>query len=164
MIEEWPGMDLIIVPVGGGGLIAGAAIVAHEAVDDVAVWGAEAAASPVFTSALAAGHPVTVDVAPTLADGLAGNMDPASQTFGIVRDLVERVVTVDETQIADAMRNLILQDRIVAEGAGAVGVAALGGLSLANRRVGIILSGRNVDARALERVLGASPSSSAPPA
>ena len=99
---------------------------------------------------------MTVEVGPTLADGLAGNMEPDSQTFGIVRDLVDRVVTVDEAALATAMRDLILRDRLVAEGAGAAGVAALlaAGLDLTGRRVGVILSGRNVDAKTISGQTG----------
>ena len=117
--------------------------------------GAEAEASPVFTAALAKGRPITVPVSETLADGLAGNMEPDSQTFGFVRDLVDRVVTVPESQIAAAMRELVVRDRLVAEGAAATAVGALvqGGLDLAGRRVGVILTGRNVDHHVLQRVI-----------
>ena len=108
-----------------------------------------------FTSALAAGKPVLVDVTDTLADGLAGNMDLDSATFSLVRDLVDRVVAVDEASLATAMRELILRERLVTEGAGAIAVAALlgGRVDVRGRRVGIILSGRNVDANVIERVL-----------
>ena len=151
MLDERPDLDTFVVPLGGGGLLSGTAIVARAVLKDALIVGAEAAASPVFTGALAAGRPVTVEVGPTLADGLAGNMEPDSQTFGIVRDLVDRVVTVDEAALATAMRDLILRDRLVAEGAGAAGVAALlaAGLDLTGRRVGVILSGRNVDAKTI---------------
>ena len=153
MFDERPDLDTLIVPLGGGGLLSGTAIVARALARDALIVGAEAGASPVFTSALAAGRPVTVDVKPTLADGLAGNMEPDSQTFPLVRDLVDRVVTVDEMALATAMRDLILRDRLVAEGAGAAGVAALPRLDLAGRRVGIILSGRNVDAKTTSGVV-----------
>jgi len=154
MLAERPAIDTLIVPLGGGGLISGAAIVARARLNDALVIGVEAAASPVFTGALAAGRPVTVPVSKTLADGLAGNMEPDSQTFDIVRDMVDRVFQVQEPAIAEAMRELEAQG-VVAEGAGAVGVAALlnGGVALANgrgdfpdlrdRRVAIIVSGRN---------------------
>ena len=147
MIEDEPGLDTLVVPLGGGGLLSGTAIVARALVKKAVVIGAEAEASPVFTAALAAGRPVTVPVNATLADGLAGNMEPDSQTFGIVRDLVDRVVRVPEPLIARAMRELALHERLIAEGAGATAVGALlaGGLSLAGRRVGVILTGRNVD-------------------
>ena len=98
-----------------------------------------------FTAALAAGRPVTVIVHETLADGLAGNMEPDSQTFGIVRDLVDRVVQVSEPAIAQAMRDLESQEGLIAEGAAATAIAAiaLAGLDLRGRTIGIILSGRN---------------------
>ena len=94
MLEDQPSLDTFVVPVGGGGLLSGTAIVARARVPDALVVGAEAEASPVFTGALAAGRPVTVPVTHTVADGLAGNMEPDSQTFAIVRDLVDRVVPV----------------------------------------------------------------------
>jgi threonine dehydratase len=148
-------LDALVVPVGGGGLLAGSALVARAlGRTDLVIVGTEAAASPVYTSALAAGRPVTVEVGDTLADGLAGNMDVDSLTFPMVQELVNQVVKVDETSIAHAMRSLILKDRLVAEGAAATAVAALGQLDLAGRNVGIILSGRNVDAHVIERVIG----------
>jgi threonine dehydratase len=163
MLIDQPALDTILVPVGGGGLVAGAALAARTTAPKAVVIGVEAAASPVFTSALAAGHPVTVDVHPTLADGLAGNMDPASRTFGLVRDFVGRVVAVDEDAIGAAMRELLYLERVVVEGAGATALAALIGdnrnaaldLDLAGRHVGVILSGRNVDRAVLDRVLSA---------
>ena len=144
MIADRPAVNTFVVPLGGGGLVSGSAIVARARLDGAEVIGVEAAASPVFTEALRAGHPITVGVTKTLADGLAGNMEPDSQTFGLVRDLVDRVVQVREPAIAQAMRDLEERDGIVAEGAGAVGIAALvDGLELRGRTVGIIVSGRN---------------------
>jgi threonine dehydratase len=156
MFDERPDLDTLVVPEGGGGLQAGSAIVARAQPQAEAVIGTEAAASPVFTSALAAGRPVMVDVRSTLADGLAGNMDQDSLTVPIVRDLVSRIVAVDEHAIAGAMRDLILGDRLVAEGAAATAIAALPRLGLGGRRVGVILSGRNVDAAVIQRVIAAS--------
>jgi threonine dehydratase len=155
MIAERPELDTFIVPLGGGGLLAGTAIAARANGSTPVVIGVEAAASPVFTTALAAGRQVNVEVRETLADGLAGNMEPDSRTLPIVRDLVTRVVKLDEPVIARAMRELMLRERLVAEGAGAIGVAALlaGGLDVAGRHVGVILSGRNVDERVIRRVL-----------
>jgi len=147
MIADRPDLDTFVVPLGGGGLLSGVAIVARARVKAPLVVGAEAEASPVFTAALAAGRPVTVDVKPTLADGLAGNMEPESQTFALVRDLVDRVETVGERAIETAMRNLISRDRLIAEGAAATAVGALlqGGLDVRGRHVGVVLSGRNTD-------------------
>jgi threonine dehydratase len=155
MFDERPELDTLIVPLGGGGLLSGTAIVARARAARSLIVGTEAAASPVFTGALAAGRPVTVEVHDTLADGLAGNMDADSMTFGVVRDLVDRVIAVPEPDIAAAMRDLILKERLVAEGAAATAVAALlgGGLDLSSRHIGVILSGRNVDAHVIARVL-----------
>ena len=151
MVADEPHLDTFIVPLGGGGLLSGTAIVARARLEGALVIGAEAEASPVFTAALAAGRPVPVVVHDTLADGLAGNMEPDSQTFGIVRDLVDRVVTVPEAAIAQALQDLATNDRLLAEGAAATAVGAIGvlreaGLDLRGRRIGIILSGRNRDA------------------
>ena len=142
MLSDKPDLQAIVAPVGGGGLLAGTAIVATganpgAARERVLIMGAEAEASPVFTAALAAGRIVTVDVKPTLADGLAGNMESQSQTFAIVRDLADRVVLVAESSIQVAMRGLFAHKRLIVEGASATAVGALlqGGLDLAGRRV-----------------------------
>jgi threonine dehydratase len=155
MIEAQPSLDTFIAPVGGGGLLSGIAIVARALVPGALVIGAEAEASPVYTAALAAGHPVTVQVGPTLADGLAGNMDPDSFTFAIVRDLVDRISLIAEPRIEEAMRELILRERLVAEGAAAVAVGAAidAGTDLRGRRVGVVLSGRNVDAQVILQIM-----------
>jgi threonine dehydratase len=148
MLEDQPSLDTFVVPLGGGGLLSGTAIVARARVPGALIVGAEAEASPVFTGALAAGKPITVPVAPTVADGLAGNMEPDSQTFAIVRDLVDRVVLVPEPAIVSAMRDVATRERLIAEGAACTAVAAAlsCGLPLTGRRVGILLTGRNVDA------------------
>jgi threonine dehydratase len=155
MLDERPEIDTLIAPIGGGGLLSGTAIVARARVRSGLVIGTEAAASPAFTAALAAGRPVTIEVHDTLADGLAGNMEQDTQTFAIVRDLVDRVIQIDEPAIAQAMRDLILKERLVAEGASATAIAAISGgaLDLRGRHVGVILSGRNVDAHVIARVL-----------
>jgi threonine dehydratase len=146
MLNERPEIDFLIVPLGGGGLLSGTAIWARAHRPGITIMGAEADASPVFTAALAAGRPVTVDVHPTVADGLAGNMEPDSQTFPLVRDLVDRVVRVPEAAIVAAMATLSVNEGIVAEGASSTTVGALlsGELAATGRCVGIILSGSNV--------------------
>lgn len=156
MFEDAPDLDLVIVPLGGGGLLSGTAIVARAQNRHVEVIGAEAEASPVFTAGLASGEVVTVEVGHTLADGLAGNMEPDSQTFGLVRDLADRVMLVAESSIELAMRDLIRRERLIVEGAGATGVGALlqSGQTFAGRKIGVLLSGRNVDADVIKRVLG----------
>jgi threonine dehydratase len=157
MFDERADLDALVIPVGGGGLLAGSSVVARaRRSTDVLIVGTEAAASPVYTSALAAGRPVTVEVRATLADGLAGNMDADNLAFPIIQDLVDRVVKVDEASIARAMRRLILDDRLVAEGAAATAIAALDQLDLEGRRVGIVLSGRNVDGHVIQKIISGS--------
>lgn len=155
MLEDKADLDAIVVPLGGGGLLAGTALVAQEHVRRVRVIGAEAEASPVFTAALAAGEITPVEVHPTLADGLAGNMEPGSRTFDLVRDLVDVVALVAESSIETAMRSLVWRERLIAEGAGATAVGALlqGGLGLEGARIGVMVTGRNVDEAVLRRVL-----------
>ena len=155
ILEDWPAVDTIVAPVGGGGLIAGIAAAARAlAGTRVEVVGVECAASPAFHEALAAGRIVEVEVHPTLADGLAGNMDPESMTFDLVRRNVDRMVLAPERSIADAIRVLFQEERVIAEGAGATAVAALiGGLPLAGRHVAVVVSGSNIDAGVLSKVL-----------
>ena len=155
MLADCPTLDTIVVPLGGGGLLTGTAIVARSRMHSAWVIGAEAEASPVFTTSLAAGRITTVDVKPTLADGLAGNLEPGSRTFGLVADLTDRLLLVAEDSIELAMRDLVRRERIVAEGASATAVGGLlqGGIDLKGRTVGVILTGRNVDADVLTRVV-----------
>ena len=121
IVEDWPEVDAIVVAIGGGGLISGIAIAAPSA----AIVGVEAEASSPFTAGLAAGRIVEIDVQPTLADGLAGNLDPDTPTFGIVQAMVERVVLVSEDALRAAIRGVVRHERLVVEGAGSAGVAAL---------------------------------------
>ncbi|MSO49429.1 MAG: pyridoxal-phosphate dependent enzyme [Acidobacteria bacterium] len=155
MLEDEPSLTVLVVPLGGGGLLAGAALVARSHRSEVRVIGAEAERSPVFTAALATGKITTVKVEPTLADGLAGNLEPASQTFDLVRDLVDAVALVAESSLETAMRGLVYRERLVSEGAGAAAVAALlqGGLDMGSGPVGVMLTGRNVDEAVLRRIL-----------
>jgi threonine dehydratase len=155
MFEDVPELDTVITPLGGGGLLSGTAIIARSRDRDTLVIGAEAEASPMFTSSLAAGRVTAVTVRHSLADGLTGNMESDSQTFDIVRRLVDRVVLVSESSFQQAMRGLIQREELVAEGAGAAGVAAIlqGAVDVRGRRVGVVLSGRNVDADVIARVL-----------
>ena len=137
--------DVIVVPVGGGGLIGGIALAAQSSARPPIVFGVEAAASPAFTTALARGRIVPIDVRPTLADGLAGNAEAGSITFALIRDLTGGVVTVSEDEIAAAMDGLLEREEQRAEGAGAVATAAVmaGRLDLAGKRVVVIVSGGN---------------------
>ena len=127
IIDEWPDVDLIVVPVGGGGLISGIALAATGISKRVRVAGVEVEASCPFTRGMAAGRIVEIDVQPTLADGLSGNLDPDTLTFEIVRRLVPEIALVSEPQVRGAIADLMKYEDLTTEGAGAVGVAALTG-------------------------------------
>jgi threonine dehydratase len=155
ILDDLPRVDSIVVPVGGGGLISGIAISVH-AVRAVTVIGVEAEASSPFSRSLAAGRIVPITVKPTLADGLAGNLDPATVTFDIVRRLVGRMTIVPEEDIRAAMRGIAIEERLVAEGAAAAAVAALLGghvKPVKTQTTAIVLSGANVDAAKLRAII-----------
>lgn len=153
VLEDLARCDVVLVAVGGGGLVSGIAIAAGAHGAGPVVHGVEAVASPVFSTALAHGALTPVRVSSTLADGLAGNAEPGSVTFEIVRDLGVAVTSVDESAIEAAMRGLREHEGEIAEGAGAVTVAALlsggaGGArlpALRGKRVVAVVSGGNVD-------------------
>jgi threonine dehydratase len=154
ILEDWPDVDVIVAPVGGGGLVSGIAIAARALAGRCEVVGVECSASPAFHGALEAGRIIEVEVRPTLADGLAGNMDPESITFDFVRRFVDRMALAPEAAIADAVRGLFEEERVAAEGAGATAVASLlGGLGVAGRKVAVVVSGANIDAALLAKVL-----------
>ena len=156
ILEDWPDVDVIVVPIGGGGLASGIAIAAHARSPAVEVAGVEVSASNPFTQGIAAGRILTIDVQPTLADGLAGNLDPDTVTFDIVRRHVARIALVDEPQLARAVTSIVDREQVIAEGAGAVGVAALqaGILDVRGRRVAVVVSGGNIDQERLSALGG----------
>lgn len=142
----------VVVPVGGGGLAAGIGLVAAPA--GARVVGVVAEASPAMRAALAAGEAVPVPVRETLADGLAGNIEPGSVTVGLCSRLLDDLVAVSEDELAEAMRFLARAEGLVVEGSGAAAVAALraGRVEVEGTAVAIV-SGRNVTLESLVSVL-----------
>jgi len=155
IVEDWPDVDTLLAPVGGGGLISGIAITVRALKRQARVIGVEAAASAAFTAARRAGRLVTIEVSPTIADGLGGNIEPGSMTWPIVRDLVNDVETVSEQELADGIAGLMAQERLIAEGAGIAAVAALasGRIAVQGRRVALVVSGANIDPERLKEAL-----------
>jgi threonine dehydratase len=155
ILADWPDVEVIVVPIGGGGLISGIALAVRGLSAAVQVAGVEVAASCPFTRSLAAGRIVAIDVGPTLADGLAGNLDPDTVTFGIVRREVGAIAVVGEDMLRRAIAGIVSRERLVAEGAGAVGVAAVldGTLDVRGKRVAIVLSGGNIDQETLSGIV-----------
>jgi threonine dehydratase len=155
ILEQTPDVEAIVVPVGGGGLIAGIGIAVKAKAPGVLLIGVEPERAACFTAARTQGSPTSVDLSPTLADGLAvGRLGDAP--YQIVEEVVDRVVTVDEASIALAILRLIELEKSVVEGAGAAPLAAfLGGRldELRGKKVVLVLAGGNIDSSALGRVI-----------
>lgn len=155
ILEQTPDLDAVVVPVGGGGLLAGVGTVMKALKPSVRVVGVEPDHAACFVAALAAGSPVTVPLAPTLADGLAVAL-LGTRPFEMLQEVVDDVVTVDEASIALAILRLIELEKSVVEGAGATPLAAFlaGKLEgLRGRRVVLALCGGNIDLTMLDRVI-----------
>ena len=152
--EQIDGPLTIVAPVGGGGLVAGLSLAAAH-YNDVRIVGVEAEASRAVSAAVAAGHTVPVDVGATLADGLAGNLEPGSITPTIIAEHTHALTHVTEAEIEHSMRFLAAEHGLLVEGSGAVGVAALlaGKVESAGRTVALI-TGRNIALPVAVRVLG----------
>ncbi len=147
LIEDWPELDTVVVPLSGGGLIAGIAIAVKAANPTARVIGVTMERGAAMIESLQAGKPVPVTELATLADALGGGIGLENKlTFEIVRDLVDETLTVSEAEIADAMRHLFFAEQQVVEGAGAVGIAALqsGRLQSLGGKVAVVISGRSV--------------------
>ena len=154
IFEDLPRTRTVVAPAGGGGLISGIGVGAHGLDPSVAIYGVQSEASPALHAALQHGSVVTVLVADSLADGLSGNIQKDSITFGLMQKHVREVVLVSEKAIAEAMRWLLVNERVVAEGSAAVGVAALLKQQLqADGPVVLVLTGRNVAAPVLQTAL-----------
>jgi len=146
LIEDGGELDLLLVPVGGGGLIAGAATAATALCPGCRVVGVEPEAGDDTARSLAAGERVVVPVGRTIADGQQIDT-PGARTFAVMRERVDAVVTVSDAEIVDAMRFAFERLKLVLEPSGASALAALlsGGLVARGQRTGVILSGGNVD-------------------
>jgi threonine dehydratase len=155
VLDQVPDASALVVPVGGGGLLAGVSLAAAGMKRPVQVIGVEPATMPSLTAALAAGQPVDVPARSTLADGLAvSRVGPRS--FALLRNRVTRVVTVSEHHIALAVLRLLELEKSVVEGAGAAGLAAFleGKLpELVGQKVVLLLTGGNIDPAVLPRII-----------
>jgi len=155
MLEDDPAIDTMVVPIGGGGLISGVATVAKAVNPGCEVIGVELDVSDAFQQSIRAGRLVEIVAGPSLADGLGGNPDPETITFAYIQKLVDRIVTVSEADLAAAVVGLATEEHLIAEGAGAAATASLVGarIDLRDRRVGVIVSGGNIDRAKLAALL-----------
>jgi len=152
LVEDLPALDVVVVPVGGGGLISGVALALAALSPDTQVFGVETSASTPFAAGLAAGHIVAIDVGSSIADGLTGNLDPETVTFELVRRFVRGMRVVQEHEIVGALAGVVTKEHLVCEGAAAVGVAALttGSIDVRGKRAAVILTGANIDPERLK--------------
>jgi len=146
LIDEVGPLDLLLVCVGGGGLISGCAVAAHARVPGIEVVGVEPEAGNDVQRSLAAGHVVKIDTPRTIADG-AQTQAAGALTFPVIQRLVRRVVTVSDAQLVSTMRFFAERMKMVVEPTGCLAAAALleGVVPARGQRVGVILSGGNVD-------------------
>jgi threonine dehydratase len=154
ILEDLPETDIIIVPVGGGGLIAGIATAAKAIKPGIRIIGAQAAACPSASQAIAAGSPVRVTAQPTIADGIRV-AECGARTFPVLKELVGRIELVTEDEIASAMLLLLERKHVVAEGAGAAPLAVLlnGSIPIPpGSTIVLVISGGNVDSAQLFRI------------
>jgi threonine dehydratase len=155
LLDDSPNPDVVIVPIGGGGLIAGVAAAVKSMRPATRVIGVEPAGADVMTRSLEAGHPTRLDRQQTIADGLAAPF-AGRLTFAHVRDLVDQVVRVEDEDIVAALRLILQRMKLIVEPAGAASLAALltGSVSVEpGARVVCVLSGGNVDPGVLRRIL-----------
>jgi threonine dehydratase len=154
LASQQPDLDAVVIPIGGGGLASGVGIAIKALLPRVRVFGVEVAASCPFTKSLAAGRLVSIDVRPSLADGLTGNLDPDTITLDIVGEVVDEIVVVEEDELRDALAGVVAHEHLVIEGAAAAGPAALlSGKVTPTGNVAVILSGANIDSSVLASVL-----------
>jgi threonine dehydratase len=156
MMEDRPDIDTVLVPLSGGGLAAGVALAVKTINPQANVIGISMDRGAAMHASILAGQPVEVEEVASLADSLGGGVGLGNRlTFRLCRDLLDDVILVSEDEIYRAMQTLYWEDRIVAEGACAVGIAALeaGKLPAAKGAVATIITGRNVDMDVFTRVV-----------
>ena len=155
VVEACPEVATVFVPLGGGGLASGVGLAFRAVAPHVRVIGVEAAASTPFTTGLTHGAITPIEPGPTLADGLAGNLEPGSITFPLVQQFVDEVIVVREDELKRALRGMAAEEHLIVEGAAAVSIAAAiarrgspSGPSVA------LVTGANIDVEKLGEVLG----------
>lgn len=154
ILDQLADLDAVLVPIGGGGLISGVAFAIKSLRPDIKVYGVQAAGAPSMFNSLDAHKQLTLDTVSTFADGIAVK-HPGDITFSMVEKYVDGVVTVTEDEIAAAILALIEKQKLIAEGAGAVSVAAamFDKVDLKGKKAVCLVSGGNIDVNILSRVI-----------
>ena len=147
LVEDLPELARVLVPLSGGGLISGVALAVKTPAPAARVIGVSMARGAAMRASQRAGRPVPVEELPTLADSLGGGIGLDNRwTFGMVRDLVDEIVLLEEAEIAAAIRHAYWREQEVVEGSGAVGIGALlAGKVRPRGPTAVVVSGRNID-------------------
>lgn len=156
MLEQVPDVDTVLVQLSGGGLISGIALAIKSQKPDVRIVGISMRRGAAMAASLDAGQPIEVEELPTLADSLGGGIGlDNAWTFDLVRDLVDEIALLDESEIADGIRHAYFNEQVIVEGGGAVGLGALlaGKVSPGERSI-VLLSGRNIDMKKHLEIIG----------
>ncbi len=154
ILQQHPEIEAIVSPIGGGGLIGGIACAVKESRPSIKVYGVQPARIPSMKAAVAAGRPVTLESAKTIADGIAVRR-AGDCTLPLVQKYVDDIVTVEEEEIANAILLLLEREKTLAEGAGAAAIAAVLNrkIELHNKRVAVLVCGGNIDVTLLSRII-----------
>ncbi|MBP3375408.1 MAG: threonine ammonia-lyase [Clostridia bacterium] len=154
IIDELDDVDAVVVPIGGGGLISGIAYTLKHLKPSIKVYGVQATGAPSMYNSVKHGKKERLDGVSTIADGIAVK-EPGDNTFSLVSQYVDEIVTVSEDEISSAILALIEQHKLIAEGAGAVSVAAVmfDKIPVKGKKVVAVVSGGNIDVTILSRVI-----------
>ena len=154
LLAQIQGLEAVVVPIGGGGLISGVACALKETNSSIRVVGVETERLPSMLRAIEHGSPVTIPAEATIADGIAVRR-AGDRTLPLVKQYVDEIVTVDEEEIANAILVLLEREKTLAEGAGAVALAALlqKKTSLKGQRTAVLVCGGNIDVSLLARII-----------
>jgi len=155
LLEQVPNLEVVVMPIGGGGMTSGVACALKSLNPKITIIGVQAASVASMKASIDAGHILEIPPGTTVADGIAVRK-PGAHTFEAIRAFVDRIVTVEEEEIASAILQLLEREKTVAEGAGAVAVAALlnGKVPEARGRiVGVVISGGIIDVNLISRII-----------
>jgi threonine dehydratase len=154
ILEDLPDADAIVVPIGGGGLISGVSIAAKSIKPGIKIIGVQSKNMPSMAESVENKKITTVDGTPTIADGIAVKT-PGELTFSIIQKYVDNIITVDEDEIANAILLLLERAKVIAEGAGAVPVAAILNRmeDFRDKKIVALVSGGNIDVNILSRII-----------
>jgi len=153
LVQDVPDLDVVAVPLGGGGLLSGCAVAVKGLSPATRVVGVEPEASPDYVQSLAAGERVQVEIAPSICDGQL-LPTPGERPWQVISSLVDEVVTVSDDEVRDAMRLLFERCKVIAEPSGASARAAVLAGRVSGNRIGVVLSGANVSAERFAEILG----------